>query len=396
MVKPRLAVFNTQPPHLYFGGVERRIVETAKRLENELDITVYSGTKKGFKQPITYQGARILPYHSTDKIFPLDNWVFNHTISNAVNEIEADLYEAHAVSGYAFLKVLRKKNKKTPFIQTVHGVLADEYLQAQQTGGLSLREKVANQFMRHLSALEAEAARNADIIVTISHYSLKRMIDLYRVDETKIRVAPNGVDPEKFKPAKISNEFKREYGLNNRQVVLFVGRLIPRKGLTYLIKAAAEITKENNNILFLIVGDGPLKEELISQIETLNVSFNFKFVGDAKDNELPYFYNCADIFVLPSIQEGQGIALLEAQACAKPIVAFNIGGVDEAVLNGKSGLLVEKSNSEMLSKAMLDLLSNQTLRDSMGSFGRDFVLHNFTWDICAQKMLKIYEEALTK
>jgi glycosyltransferase involved in cell wall biosynthesis len=179
-------------------------------------------------------------------------------------------------------------------------------------------------------------------------------------------------------------------------VVLFVGRLIARKGLTYLIVAATDITKENSNVVFLIVGDGPLREQLIAQIEALNLSRNFKFVGDSKDDELPHFYNCADIFVLPSIQEGQGIALLEAQACAKPIVAFNIGGVDEAVLNGKSGLLVEKSNSEMLSKAILDLLSNQTLRDSMGSFGRDFVLHNFTWDICAQKMLKIYEEALTK
>jgi glycosyltransferase involved in cell wall biosynthesis len=104
-------------------------------------------------------------------------------------------------------------------------------------------------------------------------------------------------------------------------------------------------------------------------------------------------YDCADVFALPSIQEGQGIALLEAQSSAKPVVAFNVGGVKEAVLDGESGLLVPQVNSNMLAEAVLKLLSNSSLRQRMGAKGREFVLGNFSWDVCARKLLRVYSEA---
>ena len=97
---------------------------------------------------------------------------------------------------------------------------------------------------------------------------------------------------------------------------------------------------------------------------------------------------------MPSIQEGQGIVLLEAQASGKPVVAFDVGGVNEAVRNGETGLLVKRGNSGELADALLRLLSDKPLREKMGANGRRFVTENFTWDICAQKMLKIYREAL--
>jgi glycosyltransferase involved in cell wall biosynthesis len=391
---PRLAVFNTQPPHLYFGGVERRIIEVAKRLTNEIDTTIYSGTKGGFRKPLSFNGTRIVPCFSTDALFPLDNWVFNYTISRAVNDIEADVYEAHAVSGYSFLKALRRRNSKAPFIQTVHGVLADEYVQAVRSGVLPPREGLANLFMWRLSRLEGETARNADVVVTVSHYSAERIVQFYDVDEAKIRVVPNGVDPERFKPANGSDSLKRRLGLGNRRTVLFVGRLIPRKGLTFLIEAAKRVVKENADTTFIIVGNGPLRKKLTLQLERANLSRNFIFLGDVKDSVLPALYNCADVFAFPSIQEGQGIALLEAQASAKPVVAFKVGGVKEAVSDGDSGLLVERGSSDGLAEGILKLLSNPSLRQRMGVKGRAFVLHNFTWDLCAEKMLRVYRDEL--
>jgi phosphatidylinositol alpha-1,6-mannosyltransferase len=182
--------------------------------------------------------------------------------------------------------------------------------------------------------------------------------------------------------------------LGNRQIVLFVGRLIPRKGLTYLIEAARNVVKEKPNTAFVIVGNGPLRNQLTLVLEKLNLSRNFFFLGDVDDKTLPSLYNCADVFVLPSIQEGQGIALLEAQASAKPVVAFKVSGVKEAVADGKSGMLVERGNIALLENAILELLSNPPLRERMGFAGRDFVTQNFTWDICAHKMLKVYDEAL--
>jgi glycosyltransferase involved in cell wall biosynthesis len=101
------------------------------------------------------------------------------------------------------------------------------------------------------------------------------------------------------------------------------------------------------------------------------------------------------VFAFPSIQEGQGIALLEAQASAKPVVAFRVGGVNEAVSDGNSGLLVERGDTDGLAEAILKILSNSRLRERMGRKGREFVLQNFTWDLCAKTMLGVYNEALS-
>ena len=121
---------------------------------------------------------------------------------------------------------------------------------------------------------------------------------------------------------------------------------------------------------------------------------NFKFLGNVKDDLLSSVYDCCDVFVLPSIQEGQGIVLLEAQASGKPVVAFDVGGVDEAVRNNETGLLVEKGNCDALADGLLKFLLDKSLREKIGAKGREFVMENFTWDISAQKMLKVYLDTL--
>jgi glycosyltransferase involved in cell wall biosynthesis len=393
MEKFRLAVFNTQPPHLYFGGVERRIMETTKRLLNQTDITVYSGTKAGFKEAATIEGVSFVPCYSTDKIFSLDNWFFNQSLTKKASNFTADIYEAHAVSGYGFPKKLKKLGINKPFIHTIHGVLADEYEQAKKNGYPSFRDRIANYFMHRLSKLEEQTAQQATSIVTISNYSLGKIQMLYGIEESKVHIVPNGVDVEKFKPTD-AQVARRQFGLSNEPCVLFVGSLIPRKGLSFLVEAAKIIIKENADTKFLIVGEGPLKNHLAISLSTANLSNNFKFLGNLDEDALSVVYNCTDVFVLPSIQEGQGIVLLEAQASGKPVVAFDVGGVNEAVRNNETGLLIKRGSSEKFGDALLRLLSDKSLREKMGANGRTFVTENFTWDICAQKMLKVYREAL--
>jgi glycosyltransferase involved in cell wall biosynthesis len=211
------------------------------------------------------------------------------------------------------------------------------------------------------------------------------------VERAKIRIVPNGVDPQRFRPANGCEKVKHSLGIDKKQCVLFVGRLIPRKGLPYLIEAAKRIVKERSETAFIIVGNGPLKNHLHGYLEKIGLSGNFVFLGDVNDNMLPIIYNCADVFTLPSIQEGQGIALLEAQATAKPVVAFNVGGVNEALVDKESGLLIKPDSNE-LADAILKLLDDESLRVSMGQKGREFVCNNLSWDICAQKMLQIYRE----
>ena len=390
--KLKVAVFNTQPPHLYFGGVERRIVETAKRLVNEVDTTVYSGTKRGFSKTTVIDGITFVPCFSTDKLYPLDNWVFNRSLSEMFDAIKADVYEAHTVSGYGFLKVLKKRKVGKPFIQTVHGVLADEHIQSSKTVSPSLRMKLSNVFMRHLAGIEKEAATESTLIVTVSRYSAQKIVQLYGVDKKKIRVVPNGVDPQRFKPTDNCEKIRDVIGGDSEHVILFVGNLIPRKGLYLLIQAAKQIIKENKKTKFVVVGDGPLKSHLISYSREQGVADKFVFLGYVPEEMLHRLYNCADIFASPSIQEGQGITLLEAQATAKPVVAFNVTAINEVVKNKETGLLVKPDNHE-LANAILTLLSNESLREKLGSSGREFVSQNFSWDICAKNMFQVYSEA---
>ena len=117
----------------------------------------------------------------------------------------------------------------------------------QRKMGISLfRGRIANYFMGRLAKLEAETAQNATLIVTISNYSLEKIKQFYKIDEAKVRIVPNGVDAEKFKPFADREAAKRQFGLGNEPCVLFVGSLIPRKGLPFLVEAAKKIVKEKS------------------------------------------------------------------------------------------------------------------------------------------------------
>ncbi|MCL2685865.1 MAG: glycosyltransferase family 4 protein [Candidatus Bathyarchaeota archaeon] len=394
MAKFRLAVLNTQPPHLYFGGVERRIMETAKLLESQVDIRVYCGTKAGFKTAVAVEGVSVVPCRSSDIVFPLDNWEFNRSLTKNAASLDVDVFEAHAVSGYGLPRKLRVLGIKTPFIHTVHGTLADEYEQAKLSGYPSFRDRVANGFMRRLAGLEKQMAHEADLVVTIGDYAFEKIQQYYNIDADKVRIVPNGVDIERFKPANMEAT-RRQFGLGDTGLyVLFVGSLIARKGLHFLVEAAKVVVAQWSDVKFVVAGEGPLRGRIEEIVKSAGLSANFVFLGRVRDEVLPLLYNCADVFVLPSLHEGQGIVFLEAQASGKPVVGFAIGGVKEAVCNGETGLLVDRGRVDELAEALLKLLGDASLRARMGVSGRRFVSERFTWEICAQKMLKVYQESL--
>ncbi|HSV49411.1 MAG TPA: glycosyltransferase family 4 protein, partial [Candidatus Acidoferrales bacterium] len=180
MTKFRLAVLNTQPPQLYFGGVERRIIEVTHRLQSEADITVYSATKAGFKTPITIDGVNFVPAKSTDRLFPLDNWTYNRSIIKNSAIYEADVFEVHNNSAYGLPEALQKRGIKKPILHLIHGTLADEYEQGKK-GAQTLRSKLANTIMKYQAKQEKTIAQNATIIATISRYSQAKILQHYAI-----------------------------------------------------------------------------------------------------------------------------------------------------------------------------------------------------------------------
>lgn len=207
----------------------------------------------------------------------------------------------------------------------------------------------------------------------------------------KYHIIPNGVDINLFHP----NIKPLEEYLNYYPRLLFVGRLEPRKGLKYLLRALPIIKKEFPNFLLLIIGKGVLGysyKEYISK-ETKE---NIVFCGAFPFEELPKFYATCNIFVAPSIgAESFGIILLEAMACGKPVVASNIPGYREILENGKEGFLVKPCDHKDIAEKVIEIAKDAKKAEEMGRAGRKKAL-NYSWEKISYQIENFYYEVINK
>jgi glycosyltransferase involved in cell wall biosynthesis len=180
--------------------------------------------------------------------------------------------------------------------------------------------------------------------------------------------------------------------------ILSVGRLVPRKGHTYLIEAIKKLVAEGLDIKLVIVGFGPEKERLAKQAEGLNCEIRSELSEDEVNQE----YQKADIFVLPSVtdnqgeKEGLGLVSLEAMSFNVPVVAFDNGGVGEVVIDGKTGILLPERDVDGLAKAIKRLLTDQLLRQKLTSQATEYAKATFTTKILADQQAEIYHQVLEK
>ncbi len=212
----------------------------------------------------------------------------------------------------------------------------------------------------------------------------------YNLKKNNIITVYNGVDTSHF----ICNKhegliIRRELGFNDAKVIIgTVGRLFAVKNHRFLLQIARSLIQEYRNIYFLIVGEGPLLNQLREQSKTLNIEKNIIFLGK-KDNIVPYL-NVIDIFVLTSKSEGLPNAILEAMSIEKPIVTFDVGGCRELVRESENGFLVPFMNHDLFSNKLKLLINDEQLRLKMGKMSRKIVVENFSMKEMINKMESIY------
>lgn len=200
-----------------------------------------------------------------------------------------------------------------------------------------------------------------------------------------IYMIPNGVDTRFFTPTTSQP--------GNRPVrILFVGRLVYQKGVDKLLEAVARMPSVDRTVL-KIVGDGDLRVRLEGVVLKLGLHQVVSFEGWCKRSEIVNFYQWADIFVLPSRDEGLSNALLEAMACGLPVVATKIAGNEEVVQEGETGLLVPPGDSGALNKALNELVQSEALRRKMGEKARALVKKRYTWRKVSQDYLSLIAES---
>ena len=232
-----------------------------------------------------------------------------------------------------------------------------------------------------------------DKIVCVSMAVQKFVLEVEGINEKKTLVIYNGVEDLGVREAK-SEVSRKSFGISDSDIVVItVASLTPHKGHSVLIDAMHILSQEYQSLRFLIVGDGPLRNDLAEYVKRLGLSQNIIFTGLRKD--IYSLLRLSDIFVLPSLErEGLGIAMIEAMACGLPVIGTRLGGIPELIEENVNGFLVTPGNPEELAVAVEKLISDKTARERMGRMGRRIFEKKFTVTKMTESIESLYDELI--
>lgn len=263
--------------------------------------------------------------------------------------------------------------------------------------GLHLSERM------HL-LLDAYLMRRVQKIIALNDAAKESFTSLGRVKRDNIIVLSNGVDTDFFSPntvATVAEEVVQRYSLKGKTTVLFVGRLAEIKGVKYLFKAADIITNNfgYKDIVFILVGphafagvDEPLgMREILNYIAQHQLNKNVILTGSLPLEKLRGLYTACDIFVLPSLAEGDPLVTMEAMASGKPVIGTKVGGIPRQIHDGWNGFLIDPANEQQLAEKMKYLIDNPEERRKMGANSRKYAEEEFDWSKVAERLLAVYQ-----
>ena len=287
-----------------------------------------------------------------------------------MKESQFSIVHAHfGTDALWILPVVKRLN--LPFVVTFHGYDAG-----------FIKEPYTRSY-RYFITRRGKIFNGADRIIAVSNFMKNRLLELGCPPE-KITVHYIGIDLEEFATS----------GNTRELTVLSVGRLIERKGALDLIYAMSEVQKQVAGARLLLVGSGDMEEVLRGKAQELEV--DVEFLGVKSPQEIRELMGRAAVFCLPSRDEAFGMVYAEAQAMELPVVAYANSGVNEAVVDGVTGLLSETGNIAQLSSNLIRLLENPPLRKEMGEKGRRHVEKNFDIRVQTRKLEGIYREVIGK
>ena len=230
--------------------------------------------------------------------------------------------------------------------------------------------------------MEQNVVDRVDRFIAVSGSIRKELNQTFGIGYNNITVIPNGVDTAVFKHQN-ADDIRRKYRLDNRFVVLFVGRDDPQKGMGRLVKAVKKLAEQIPQIMLVMVGQ-----------QDTYFDKHILCLPRVSRSELVKLYSLSDVFVLPSVYEPFGIVLLEAMACETPCIGIRVGGIPDIIDHDRTGLLVEPESDEGLSDAIAKLYCDPEKRYRMGKNGRERVISCFDWKKISAKTIEVYQQVL--
>lgn len=367
--------------HDYFpniGGIAVYTHELSKALKkkgNDVSILTYyyAPDKKVLLEYI--DGIRVYRIPIL-KIKKIEDWQYQKRMSRFINEFQekekVDVVHWQTLNKDA--KMMKKVNVKGVEIYTNH---------------LSWFRMLYN---KHQFKKIKSLIGNPNYIICPSNETKDMTEKLY--GKSKCQFIPNGVDNSGLHVNEgKKRQIKKELGIGLRDKVLITtNRMEPIKGMEYFIKSIPTILENYADVSICIVGDGSQEKQLRQWLE--NQSINSKkifFLGRKTNNEVKQLVSSSDIYIQPSLMEGCSIAIIEAMACGKPVIACDIGGNPDIVDHNKTGILIKEKDSQAIFEAVHYLVDNPKIAKFMGEKGLHKVESSLTWEVIAEKVDDVYD-----
>ena len=376
------------------GGMNVYVRELARSLGNlgmpvDIFTRMHQGTKSTIEQ--VSQVVRVVHLPDGDLEAPMET-LFHHLpqFLEALQDFQRDnhldyrvIHSHYWLSGWVGQAFAQEQN--VPHVLTFHTLAL---IKMQSRAGEV--EPVERQ------QVERDLMASAHSIVAFSSHERDAMVRLYGADISRIMLAPCGVDLSLFRPLD-QDSVRDRLGLNGEKVFLYVGRLEPLKGLDLLLHMTSHL-ETSEKLRVLVVGGGAGDEQEVARLrrlaKTLEVEEVFEFVGRVEQEELPLYYNAADVCVVPSYYESFGLAALESMACGTPVVAPRVGGLSTIIQHGRTGYLKSWRCPEAFANSLEMIISSPQLRQSMGRAARRRA-EGMGWEKVAAKISQTYD-ALTQ
>ena len=390
-VPSRVLILSWEYPPIVEGGLARHVRKLSEQLVAQ-GAEVHVLTRGGGRLAARESRHGVTVHRVREPDFPKDDldafisWVdhMNEDMRSAgaelLEEISPDLVHSHdwLVAGAA-RRLAREAG--VPWLVTVH---ATEY--GRHQGWVDKHPQ------SHIHAAERRMVRDADHVITCSHYMRRHVSDVFRVLATKVTTIANGIDPSDLQPVADLPRLRARYAEPDQRLILLVGRLVYEKGFHLALDALPGLIERLGNVRFLVAGSGTAEAELKEQAERLGLMGHGAFVGWTGDDELHSLYRIADLCLVPSIYEPFGLVALEAMASGCPCIVADTGGLREVVPGGRRvGLRFRAKDSKALGRMAETLLTDDALRERLVAEAREHVLR-FDWADVARQTAAVYGE----
>jgi glycogen(starch) synthase len=391
-VADRVLILSWEYPPVIEGGLARHVRKLAEELVCQ-GVAVDVLTRGRDESPACEQQHGVAVHRVSEPRFPLDLDRFLGWVARMNDDMLAAgsaLAEEHAydlVHGHDWLvahaSVALAERLDIPYVTTIH---ATEHGRHQGWVDKSPQSDI--------HAIERWMAHRADSVITCSHYMRGHVADIYDIDERRITVIPNGIDPRDLRPVDDLNSLRLQFAQPEQKLVLLVGRLVYEKGFQLALDALPGVIEKVPGVRFLVAGSGTHEGELKAQAERLGLSEHGVFLGWIGDDALHSLYRIADLCVVPSLYEPFGLVALEAMASGCPCIVADTGGLREVVPAGERvGLRFNGGDPEHLGVMIERLLVDVELRDRLVTEATEHVL-SFDWSDVAQRTRAIYSDVL--